>query len=238
MSAVDEVVQQLRAAILSNTLAPGTRLTQVELATQFGVSRIPVRDALAELASEGLVTLSGRSGAVVAGLSLDDLQELYEMRGLVEPFASRLAVPNVGRAQLMRMHECLRRMDQADDRRTWLAANAEFHAQVYRQSGRPRMISTIETLRKQTDRYIWLHLERLEAVEHCREEHSEILDAAQRQDAAGVERATRAHLATSHDMILQQLLEKELSDTDADRQTQLGDLGVGKRSGTDVAGAE
>ncbi|MPZ62318.1 MAG: FCD domain-containing protein [Propionibacteriales bacterium] len=211
MSAVDEVVERLREAILSNTFAPGTRLTQSDLATRFGVSRIPVREALSELAAEGLVTLAGRSGAVVASLSLDDLQELYELRGLVEPFASRLAVPNVGRAQMMRMHDCLRRMDQADDRRTWLAANAEFHGQVYKQSGRPRMITTIESLRKQTDRYVWLYLERLDAVDHTSEEHRGILAAVERQDAEEVERATRSHLVTSHEMILQQLLEQELT---------------------------
>lgn len=214
MSAVGVVVERLREAILSHEIAPGARLTQVEVATRFGVSRIPVRDALTELAAEGLVVLSGRSGAVVAGLSLDDLQELYELRGSVEPLASRLAVPNVGRAQIMRMHECYRRMEHADERQVWLAANAEFHAQVYKQSGRPRMITLIETLRKQTDRYVWVHLERLDALEHCRVEHGEILAAAERQDAEAVETVTRKHLRTSHEMILQQLLEKEFTAAD------------------------
>src|SRR5574341_2129525 len=97
------VVARLRERILSNELGPGTRLNQADLAVELGVSRIPVRDALHQLAAEGLVLLRGRAGATVGELSIADLQELYELREAVEPLASRLATVNIGRAHLLRM---------------------------------------------------------------------------------------------------------------------------------------
>lgn len=212
---IERVAQELRESILANELPPGTRLSQAELAQHFGVSRIPVRDALRALASEELVDLADRGAAVVTQLSVSDLQELYELREAVEPLASRLATPNVGRAELLRMEECLHRMERVDDAPAWLSANAEFHAQVYEQSRRPRMIRMIATLRNQTDRYMRVHLADLGETDHLLDEHRLIYEAAGRRDPGAVERLTLHHLATSHDFILRYLLEQS-----ADRETQ------------------
>lgn len=202
---------RIRERILAHKLPAGSRLSQVELATQLGVSRIPVRDALRQLATEGLIELRSRSTAVVARLSLPDLQELYELREAVEPLASRIAVPNVGRVELRRMTAALEVMVQTTDPVRWLEANTDFHAELYRRSARPRMVALIDNLRRQTDRYIRLHLDDVDSTGHLVREHQEILDAAGRHDAAAVERLTLHHLATSHDFILAQLLEHDLS---------------------------
>lgn len=206
------VVARLRERILSNELAPGTRLNQAEIAEELGVSRIPVRDALYQLAGEGLVHLNGRAGATVTELSVADLQELYELRQAIEPLASRLAVPNVGRMHLLRMTEWARAMEQAADPQQWLRANHAFHALIYEQSGRRRMIELIDTLRKHVDRFVQLHLILPENRERLLDEHRAILDAASRRDPVAVEELTRAHLVTSHERILAQLLERQLGD--------------------------
>lgn len=208
---IDNLVARLRNAILSSELSPGTKLNQSELAERYGVSRIPVRDALRLLAAQGFVEFTERSGASVTNLSVADLQELYELREAVEPLASRLAVPNVGRAQLLRMAECFRRMESLDDPEAWLTANADFHGQIYNQSARPRMVSLVESLRAQTDRYLRLHLEHLDQRNHLWEEHRLILEAAERRDAETLERVTRDHLATSHEFILKHLMEREFA---------------------------
>jgi DNA-binding GntR family transcriptional regulator len=97
------VVEQLREQLLTGALPPGTRLAQGELAATFGVSRMPIRQALQTLASEGLVELVTGATAVVTPMSIPELQELYEIREALEPLATRLAVPNVGRAELLQM---------------------------------------------------------------------------------------------------------------------------------------
>ncbi|MGH8867488.1 MAG: GntR family transcriptional regulator [Actinomycetes bacterium] len=207
--APDRIVSRLRERILSHDLPQGTRLSQADLAAQFGVSRIPVRDALRRLATEGLVDLPSRGSALVAPLTLPDLQELYELRGAIEPLACRLAVPHVGRAQRLVMAGCLERMEHVEESPEWLDAHATFHIQVYAQSGRPRMIALVDNLRRQTERYLRVHLSHIEATRHLQQEHHDIAAAVADGDPGVVERLVRDHLATSHDFILGHLLERE-----------------------------
>ena len=206
------VVARLRERILSGELAPGARLHQADLAERLGVSRIPVRDALHQLAAEGLVHLNGRAGATVTELSIADLQELYELREAIEPLASRLAAPNVGRLQVLRMGKWAEVMEAADSPQEWLAANRDFHAIVYEQSGRPRMIELIGYLRRHVDRFVRLHLILPANRERLNTEHRAILDAVAQRDPAAVEERTHAHLVSSHQAILAQLLDRQPPD--------------------------
>jgi DNA-binding GntR family transcriptional regulator len=199
---------QLRSDILRGDIAPGSKLSQQSIAERFGVSRIPVRDALQILAGEGLVQHTSNATAAVTGMSVAELQELYELREAIEPLATQIAVPNVGRADLLTMRKQLQIMEQHRDTATWLAANTNFHAAVYRRADRPRMIELIERLRGLTDRYMYVHLEIIGQTEHLVSEHLGILTAVESGDAALAARLTREHLATSHDFILTYLLEE------------------------------
>lgn len=206
-NAAARIAAQLRAEIMHGDIAPGSKLGQVPLAERFGVSRIPVRDALAILAGEGLVEPQANSTAVVTRMSVQELQELYDLREAIEPMATQLAIPNVGRADILFMRKQLNQMARTADAKSWLAANTEFHAAVYRKANRPRTIELIEQLRRQTDRYIFLHLESVGQTEHLRTEHEAILAAAERGDGPLIARLTREHLAAAHDHILGYLLE-------------------------------
>ncbi len=205
-SAGSRVAQGLRDRLRTGALAPGTVLSQAEIAAEYGVSRIPVRDALHILSTEGLVDL-GVSGAVVTGLSIAELQELYELREAVEPVVTAIAVPKLGRAEIRQMATILDRMEtEGISPAEWLEANAAFHALIYTRADRPRMVELTEQLRRLTDRYVYLHLEVIGDVEHLHEEHRQILAAARRGDPREVGELTRLHLATSHDFILRYLL--------------------------------
>ncbi|KWX68860.1 GntR family transcriptional regulator [Mycobacterium sp. NAZ190054] len=204
------MAEQLRESILTGALAPGTQLSQERVAKEFGVSRIPARDALRMLAGEGLVTNSAGGSVLVTGMSIAELQELYEMRIAVEPIATRVAVPNVGRAEVIRMRRLLEAMQTSDDPYVWLDSNAEFHAQIYRQANRPRMIQTVEQLRKLTDRYLYLHLEVIGQSAHLDQEHSDILEAVESGDSELTAARTHQHLVTSHEFILNYLLEQSV----------------------------
>jgi DNA-binding GntR family transcriptional regulator len=207
-SAGSRVAQGLRDRLRTGALAPGTVLSQAEIAAEYGVSRIPVRDALHILSTEGLVDL-GVSGAVVTGLSIAELQELYEMREAIEPVVTAIAVPNVGRAETQQMAALLDRMEaEGTTPAEWLEANVAFHALIYTRADRPRMVELTEQLRRLTDRYVYLHLDVIGDVEHLHEEHRQILAAVRRGDPRQVADLTRLHLATSHDFILRYLLSK------------------------------
>jgi len=206
-SAAIRVASELRSEILQGDIAPGSRLSQQSTAERFGVSRIPVRDALQVLAGEGLVHPTSNATAVVTGMSIAELQELYELRAAIEPLATQLAVPNVGRAEHLTMRKQLQIMEENADTRTWLAANAAFHATVYRCAGRPRMIGLVEQLRRLTDRYMYVHIEMIGRTEHLTAEHLGILAAVEAGDPVLAGRLTREHLTSSHDFILTYLLE-------------------------------
>jgi DNA-binding GntR family transcriptional regulator len=149
----------------------------------------------------------GVSGAVVTGLSIAELQELYELREAVEPVVTAIAVPNVGRAETTQMAALLERMEtEGIAAAEWLEANAAFHALIYTRADRPRMVELTEQLRRLTDRYVYLHLEVIGDVEHLHEEHRQILAAVRRGDPREVAELTRLHLETSHDFILRYLL--------------------------------
>jgi DNA-binding GntR family transcriptional regulator len=206
-SAAARIAGQLRGAILHGDIAPGSKLAQVGLAERFGVSRIPVRDALAVLAGEGLVQPLSNATAVVTRMSVDELQELYDLREVIEPMATQIAVPNLGRADVLFMRKQLAIMSDHTDARTWLAANTEFHAAVFRRANRPRTIELIEQLRRLTDRYVYVHLEVIGQTERMHSEHEGILVAVECGDAALTAQLTREHLATAHDHILTYLVE-------------------------------
>jgi DNA-binding GntR family transcriptional regulator len=207
-SAAGRVARDLRQRMLSGELRPGARLSQQKIASEYGVSRMPARDALQELASEGLVDTDAAT-AVVRRLSIPELQELYELREAVEPLLTRIAVPNVGRAELTRMSSLLDRMEAGPPPTEWLECNTAFHALVYMQGNRPRMIQITEQLRRLTDRYLYLHIGVFGDMAHLHEEHRRIYDAVSRGDANAAADLTRAHLATSHEFILRFLLDSD-----------------------------
>jgi DNA-binding GntR family transcriptional regulator len=206
-NAATRIAAQLRNEILHGDLAPGSRLAQVALAERFGVSRIPVRDALAVLTGEGLIQPLANATAVVTRMSVEELQELYDLRGAIEPMAVRIAVPNVGRADILHMRKQLTAMTESADPRAWLAANTEFHAAVYRKANRPRTVELVEQLRRLTDRYIYLHIESIGETDHLEAEHRSILAAVESGDGPLTAQLTRVHLAAAHDHILTYLLE-------------------------------
>ena len=208
VSATHRVTRELRDEIVTARLAPGTHLHQTDIAGRFGISRIPVRDALQTLAGEGLVELTP-AGAMVSSMSVADLDELYELRGLVEPRATGLGVAHLGRSDLRILRETHAIMQETTDPAPWLDANTLFHRTIYEKSGRPRWTHLIESLRSQTDRYLHLHLAVIGGSERLCDEHGTILSAVEAGDAAAVDALTREHLRSSHDFILEHLAAAE-----------------------------
>ena len=109
----EQVRDRLREDILAGRLEPGTELSEVALAKDFGTSRGPLREALGRLASEGLVTITPRRGAVVAQLSREEFIDAYQVREALETLAVRLAVPLMSDAEIAHLRELCELMDRA-----------------------------------------------------------------------------------------------------------------------------
>ena len=211
-TAADAAADFLRSRIIAGDLAPGSPINQNEVASALGVSRSPVRDAIAMLAAERLVITKAHATAVVAPLGLDDLQELYEIRMAIEPTLCGLAMPNLNRVTLLRMEEQLETMETTDDLDTGVSPNDRFHAAMYREAPRPRRVEIVDQARQQTGRYTKVLVTEL-GPEDSNAQHRRILEAVAAGDGPALEAEVRDHLGSACDIILKLLYEKSRDET-------------------------
>ncbi|WP_192860227.1 GntR family transcriptional regulator [Mycobacterium sp. MS1601] len=203
------VLDELRSQVVTGAIAPGVTMSQTELAARFGVSRIPLREILPPLASEGLIRIGDGGAVTTTPLSVAELQEIYEIRENVEPLLTKIAVPNVGRAEVLRMRTVLARMQETSDTWEWLTLNAQFHGIPYQCAHRPRLLGLVNQYRALADRYIYVLVEVLGNAKEIDRQHAGILEAVAAGDAKAAAELTRQHLADSHAFVLSYLLEKD-----------------------------
>jgi DNA-binding GntR family transcriptional regulator len=179
----DQVVDELRRQIVDGVHAPGDRLTEDSLAEAFGVSRNPVREAIRVLESEGFVVAQPRRGAVVASLSTQDVQDLFDVRLALEPLAARLAAERGGPAAAAALREITgAARAAAAARHLDLAAelNTRFHATVCVHSGNLLLRSISGTLHARLQRVYRRSAAR--RVVHSWAEHESLVAAIQAGD--------------------------------------------------------
>jgi len=194
-TSADLVADTLREAIARGELKGGTPLRQEELAARFGLSRMPVRDALRILEGEGVLTLHPTRGAVVAEADPDDITEIFEIRILLECEALRLAVPQMDEAALEEAEEALERLDNDAKVGAWGRLNREFHLALYRPCGRPRLLALIDAQHNAADRYVRLILAHFGYAKASQKEHRRMLRHCRAGDAKGAVAELREHLA-------------------------------------------
>jgi DNA-binding GntR family transcriptional regulator len=190
----DRIVAQLRERILSGQLPGGIPLRQEHIAQEFGVSRIPVREALSRLEAEGLVTREHNRGSIVATMSLEDLQESLDIRAALEGRALRLAIPKMKAPDFAAVANVLERYAQATSPTLWTELNLEFHLALYRAAGRPRLLRMIEDLIRGTDRYLRVYISFIVGRDDPLEEHRQILRACRERDVARAVRLLEGHI--------------------------------------------
>lgn len=197
----DRIASELRERIFRGELAGGLPLRQEQIAEEFGVSRIPVREALSRLEAEGLVVRSHNRGCTVATLSFADLLESVEIRKALECAALRLAVPKLTARDAARAEEILARYARATRPDEWTELNLEFHLTLYRPSGMPRILRMIEEIVRGTNRYLRVYISSVAGREVPMEEHRAILDAAKAGDTKRAVRLLEAHIERTRRML-------------------------------------
>jgi DNA-binding GntR family transcriptional regulator len=219
----ERVYLHLREEIVSNRLGPGTDLAEVALAESLGVSRGPIREALGRLATEGLVTVRPRRGAVVTPLSKAEFLDAYQVREALETLAVRLAVPRLSADQRRSLQGLVTEMAECearDDVTGFFRANARFHGTFVEASGNRRLQDLYRQLLAQLARYQTPSLELRGSLRRSIAEHRAILRAVERHDA---ERA--AHLVSEHIRVPQRRL------ASASEEDLLGSERTGAKAG-------
>lgn len=175
-----QVADLIRSRILSGEYPGGTQLRQEHIAAEQGISRIPVREALHQLNSEGFVTLISHKGAVVTELSLDEIIELYELRARIETWLLSLAIPHMTESDLAKCQAAAERFGKPEGGVYSHDLNWDFHAMLYAPSKRVATIDLVCGLHSKIERYTKLmivfdserqeisHREHLKLIELCR----------------------------------------------------------------------
>lgn len=190
------IADSLHRAVLQGELAPGERIRQEEIAEQFGASRLPVREALRMLESEGLVTLKSNSGAWVSRLNLEECIEIYKIRERVEPLLLAESIPNLTDETIGLLDELMNSIEADEDIDKFLRLDREFHLLSYSAAAMPSAHVMIDRFWNTTQQYrrafaqIIGH-ERRWIIES---EHRLLMESVRRRDVEEAERVLLGHI--------------------------------------------
>ena len=207
----DEIYEKIYVAILEHRLHPGTKLAEERLADIFGVSRARIREVLARLAHEQIVELYPQRGAFVARPTIEQARDVFEARRLIEPAVMRRLVQTLNPEKLarLRMHQELE-LDarRRDDKRAVIRLSGEFHSLAADLAGNTALARSMRELSVLTCLMIFLY--DAPTSTSCRaDEHSQIIDAIAKRDAARAERLMLEHLEhIEHSMKLDEATEE------------------------------
>ena len=198
---------RLVAAIRDGTLKPGDRLIETELAGRIGISRTPIREAIRQLESDGLVTHEARSGATVRKLDYSEITELYEMRAVLEGTSARFAARAASDIELAELETINTEMEAADKGDRLYKANRQFHRVILNAARNRFLVKSVEAVQKTL---LILGPSTMEDGNRASEaiaEHRALLDALRARDGDAAEAAMRAHIVAAQRARLRQLRE-------------------------------
>ena len=197
LTATAFVEAALRAAILSGRLPGGTALQQEDLAAAFGMSRMPIREALRKLEAQALVDFTPHKGAVVTTISASDAADIYAIRLALEPATFERSIPNLKAADFERAEGLIVDMDAEEDQARMGELNRRFHMALYGAAGCPRLMALTESYLASFDLYLRFHLAANGRAHLGQDEHRAMLAAARRRDAQQAVEILRTHISTA-----------------------------------------
>lgn len=205
MKAVDAAYAVAREAIFSGRFAPGDRITEQDVVELSGVSRTPVREALRRLQTQGLVEMEPNLGAVVANWSSEDAEEIFELRAMLECFATRLAGERITVEHLERMRELATAqleevLGKSPDLDRIAELNNQYHQELYAAAGNRRLNRILISLIEPTLVIRTFQHYSDDALQRSARQHLEIVELLESADAEGAEAVMRTHvLAARHE---------------------------------------
>ena len=203
----DQLVDLVRERILSGQVAPDGPIRQDALAAELGISKIPLREALARLEQEGLLKSQANRGFFVRSLNRVEAHEVYALRLKLEPEVMALAAERANEAEHQVAIKTLATLYQVTDQHGdgVGAFNRAFHMALLRPSAQPLSVTILERLHILSERYVRKHLEPLGRDDRANDEHSDMLDAWVARDSKRICELTVAHIRKTMDDLMVQL---------------------------------
>jgi len=204
-----QVAEVLRMRIIRGELPDGAQIRQEAVASELGVSRIPVREALKQLEAEGLVKIETHRGAVVSELSLDEIAELFELRALLETWLLEQAAPALTDADLTEAEAICAEMENQPTVERWGELNWRFHHVLYAPAQREETLRIVDRIHGQIDRYIRMQISLSSGQNRANREHRAIVQLLREGKIDQAVAANRDHI---HDVwgSLKEQLQKRL----------------------------
>jgi DNA-binding GntR family transcriptional regulator len=211
-SLTSAVAEKLRDQIIRGEIQEGAQLRQDAIATQYQVSRIPVREALRQLDAEGLIAIVPNRGAVVPALSPDDIEELFSIRALLEPEVLKLSIPHLTQEDLSEaeavLHNYVRELRREDHVSAWGRLNWQFHSILYSRANQPRFMAIIRNVNNSGERYTRLQLYLTQGMKRANEEHHQMLELSRRREVTAACKLLRQHIQYAGESLKQALEQK------------------------------
>ena len=208
----ERILDTLRNAIISGELKPGQTLVETDLATQLGVSRAPLREAIHILNSEGLLESIPYHGTTVKKLTKTDIEELYSLRSVLESFAIQRIIEQEDPSLVKKLHNTYELMLAAAQKNDWLELNTidrQFHDQIIQLSGHSLLESTWSTVQMRVQQVMAIRNMRNRDIVEVAKNHLPILDALEKCDLEPALKAIQEHVASSGDLIAEGWIDDE-----------------------------
>lgn len=205
----DAAFDAVHRAIVRCELMPGVQVSEAEIEARFGLKRAATRAALERLAAKGLVRPMHRQGYQVKPITLRDINELYQIREIIELAAVRMAAGKVDEEGLRCLDQACSRSYEPGDRDSedrFLQANTEFHLVVAQASGNERLVEMLASVLSEMERLFHLGLALRDRTSEMRHEHETLIAALTAGDSKGAEVAARMELISSKAMVLDALM--------------------------------
>jgi DNA-binding GntR family transcriptional regulator len=195
-----DVTRVLRRRILEGRYPVDKFIRQDTIALELGVSRIPVREALAKLEAEGLVVREKYRGAMIPRLSFGEIEEIYEMRAMIEPYLIRHAVKNITPEQLAHLKAIVEKSRKTKAVKDWAGLNIDFHRSLFLAADKPLAMQVLDNLLVRADRYLKLQNFRSSTTkEESDAQHAQILKYVASRDVEGAVAALEKHIKWNAD---------------------------------------
>jgi len=211
-----KVYRILKTEIVKRYLKPGTKLLEVKIAKQMGVSRTPIREAIRELAAEGFVKIIPNQGVIVSIASIEDTQEVLQIRSVLEGLAARLATKVINGEEIKELEKYIEQMEYYANKDNALAfskIDVEFHELILNICGNNRLIQIRKNLSDQAHRYRIRSLSIPGRLKHSLKEHQEIVKALKRKDSEQAGRLSQKHIEN----VLKNILAQESKEEDKNK---------------------
>lgn len=200
----DVVFNTLREAILRGDLVPGERLMELQLASKLGVSRTPIREAIRMLEQEGLAITIPRKGAIVAGMTEKDMQDVLEIREALEELSVQVACDKITDEQIAMLRETMENFKESLESgniKRMAEADVEFHNVIYQATDNPKLINMLSNLQEQMYRYRVEYLKNPDNHDQLLQEHEAIYKGILEKDKYGVTQMIRRHISNQVDVV-------------------------------------